>query len=327
MTPSPRATSSVPTRRGGGKRRRGAGLVFGALALLAGLAALAWAGPAPAQGVLAEAQGRRLALLVGLGSFADPAFTKLAYAHNDVKAMHDWLTSPQGGGFAQADVRVLLDGQATRGAILREAEAIAAQARPEDLVLLYFSTHGFYTPDQVVGIVAHDTRATGELDSSGSPIVFRSQSLTRDDLYAYLRRLRARRQAVIVDVCHGGQLAGESSASRPPAEARIAAEETSDRPREDAPEPAADAEKTTLVLASCLGSERAWESGELQSSIFTHYILTGLKENGGDLVAAFNLAREETDRQARCEKGFCQTPYLVRQPPDRGFSLAPPREG
>jgi uncharacterized caspase-like protein len=273
-------------------------------------------------------KARRLALLVGVGKFVDPAFTKLIYAHNDVKAVHQWLTSPKGGGFSQADVRVLLDEQATRAAIMREAEAIAAQAQPEDLVLLYFSTHGFFTPDQVVGIVCHDTRATGQLDAYGSPIVFRSQSLTRDDLYVYLRRLSARRQAVIVDVCHGGQLAGESSSSRPSAEARAAAEETSDKPREEgAAEVADDPEKTTLVLASCLGSERAWESQELESSIFTHYILRGLKESDGDLVAAFDSAREETERQARCEKGFCQTPYLVRQPPGRGFSLAPPREG
>jgi uncharacterized caspase-like protein len=233
--------------------------------------------------------------------------------------MREWLTSPGGGGFAPADVRVLLDAQATRAAILREAEAIAEQARPEDLVLLYFSTHGFFTPDQVVGIVCHDTRPTGHFDAYGSPIVFRSQSLTKDDLYLYLKRLPAARRAVIVDVCHGGQLAGESSPALDPGLA--AASLPAPGELDAAP---AGPERITLVLASCLGSERAWESQELESSIFTHYVLQGLKKSGGDLLAAFNLAREETERQALCEKGFCQTPYLVAQPPGRGLSLAPP---
>jgi uncharacterized caspase-like protein len=328
MTPPRRAKSLSRPSRGIGGWARAAGLAVSAavsaLAVLILLAPLALARPAQAE------PGRRVALLVGLGEFADSAFTSLAYAHNDVEAMRKWLLSPKGGGFAASDVHVLLDAQATRAAIMREAESLAAQAGPDDLVLLYFSTHGFFTPDQVVGIVCYDTRATGRVDASGSPIVFRSQSLTRDDLYLYLHRLPARRQAVIVDVCHGGQLAGDAlPAQAAGPTARVAAEDTSDQPKAADPGTAPDnADLVTLVLASCLGSERSWESQELNASIFTHYIIEGLKEKDGDLVAAFGLAQEETERQSRCEKGFCQTPYLVRQPPGRGLSLAPPpREG
>ncbi len=317
MTPLTHPRKSPRAKLGGRRWWWPAGFFVACLAIAVALAAAmpAWAGQdaQAATDHLGAQGGRRLALLVGVGSFADPAFTSLSYAHNDVAAMQKWLTSPEGGGFRKRDVTVLLDGQATRAAIMGQAQRLAEQTGPEDLVLLYFSTHGFLTTEQVAGVVCYDTRSTGHLDSSGSPIVFRDQSLTRDDLYHFLAGLPAQRRAVIVDICHGGQLAGEKT----PAEANTTGGErvqASGNPM-----------RTTLVLASCLGSERSWESRELESSIFTHYILEGLKKFHGDLVAAFNLAREETERQSKCEKGICQTPYLVRQPPDRGLSLAPPR--
>jgi hypothetical protein len=125
----------------------------------------------------------RLTLLVGQGTFAGPAFSKLVYdAHNDSKTLHEWLTSPQNGGLTPADVRVLLDAPATRAAILREAERISELAHPGDLVLLYFF-YGFFTPERVGDIVYPDSRATGYIDANSSPIVLRSQSLSKDDRY------------------------------------------------------------------------------------------------------------------------------------------------
>ncbi len=274
------------------------------------LAALLAAGAAPPLAAQAEAPPRRLALLVGLGSFDDSSFPDLAYAGNDVDRLGQWLASSEGGGFKPQNIQVLKDRQATRAAILARAEELVRASRPQDMVLLYFSTHGFLTPDKVVGIVAYDSQATKGSGPFGSPLVRRDSVLTRADLYDFLERLPAKRRAVIVDVCHGGQLLGQEGDAWTPAS--------------PAAEPPA---KTTLILASCLGSERAWESKELKASIFTHYLLEGLNQSRGDLVAAFAHARAQTERQAVCEKDTCQTPYLVESPPGSGLVLSPATGG
>ncbi len=263
---------------------------------------------APATPAGAE-DGRRLALLVGVGSFGDRALPDLDYAHRDVSLVRNWLLDPQGGGFAPGDVRVLLDEQATRAGVLAAAEAMARRAGPEDLVLLYFSSHGFYTQDQVVGIVCHDTRPTGQTGPQGGPIVERGTALTRDDLYAYLARLQSRQRVVIVDACHSADL------TEP------------ERPAQRDDTPPRDERGITLVLASCLQAQRAWESNELGASIFTYFILEGLKVNGGDLVRAFLHAQRETERQAQCEKGWCQTPYIIMLPSQGKLLLGPEHEG
>lgn len=257
----------------------------------------------------AAAQGGRLALLVGIGSFASGALPDLDYAHRDVALVRGWLLDPQGGNFAARDVTVLEDGQATKAGILAAAAAMARRAQPDDLVLLYFSSHGFYTQDQVVGIVCHDTRPTGQTSPQGGPIVERETTLTRDDLYAYLADLQARRRVVIVDACHSADLTEPDRA--------LARDDT----------PPRDQRGTTLVLASCLQAQRAWESNELGASIFTYFILEGLRASGGDLVRAFLHAQRETERQAQCEKGWCQTPYLIMLPSQGRLVLGPDHEG
>lgn len=269
------------------------------------LCVLALAAPAQA--------GRRLALLVGVGQFADSALPELSYAGQDVDLVRSWLVDPNGGGFAPGEVSILRDEKATRAAILAATARLAAATGPDDLVLLYFSSHGFYTQDQVVGIVCHDTRTTGQTGPQGSPIVDRSTALTRDDLYGFLKQLPARQRAVIVDACHSAELTEPPGPGLP----APAAEE----------DPPGGPSRVTLVLASCLEAQKAWESKELGASIFTYFILEGLKANGGDLVGAFLHAKRQTEQQAQCEKGWHQTPYIVMLPAGGRLLLSPDREG
>ncbi|MFH1059980.1 MAG: caspase family protein [Pseudomonadota bacterium] len=280
-------------------RRRAAVMALGVLLLLA-LAV-------PAQA------GRGLALLVGVGRFADPALPDLTYAGQDVDMVRTWLADPLGGGFAQGDITVLRDGQATRTAVQAAIARLAAAAGPNDLVLLYFSSHGFYTQEQVVGIVCHDTHTTGAFSAQGSPIVDRSTALTRDDLYGFLRDLPARQRAVIVDACHSAELTEPLDQALP---GSLTAEDPPGWPS-----------RVTLVLASCLEAQKAWESKELGGSIFTYFLLEGLRANGGDLVGAFQHAKRQTEQQAQCEKGWCQTPTIVMLPADGRLLLRLGREG
>ncbi len=308
----------------GGRRLR-LGVML-ALAWLLGLAAAASPPSPPAPPSPPPAQGRRLALVVGVGSFQDPAFEPLRYAVADARRVAAYLTDPKGGGFSPRQVAVLIDRQATRANILAQAERLVRKARPADLVFVYFSTHGFFTRERVMGIVCYDSHATGERGPFG-PVVAGDSVLTRKDLYRLLRRLPAQRRAVVLDTCHGAAATGglaslprDDSAGYPP-----------ESDLEAGPDPAAGTgageDGVTLILASCLGRQKAWESRELGASIFTYYLLQGLRRLGGDLVQAFFYSQERTSRQATVEKGWCQTPYMIHLPPWRRLVLAPPGKG
>lgn len=268
------------------RRRIGARLAA-ALAMLLALGSLA---VAPA---MAQEPGRRLAVVLGVSRFADWSIPNLAAARGDALAVAAWLTDPAGGGFDPAGVHLLLDSQATRQNILAAMDKLVAEARPQDLVFIYLSTHGFFTADQVLGIVCHDSQATGEITEQG-PVVKADTVLTRVQLHRFLGRLRARRRAVVVDICYGQ--AAVRGLARLTTKPRFAPG------------------TTTLILVSSTQGQRSWESAELGASVFTHYLLQGLRRLGGDLRRAFAYARQRTTARVRREKGYQQTPYLVAVP-------------
>ena len=100
-----------------------------ALALLA-LAILA---PQPAWAA-------KRALLVGVGDYTDPRVSDLQGPPHDVAVLRDALV--RHGGFADADITVLLDGEATRNGILEAIDRLGHASQGGDFVLIYLSGHG-----------------------------------------------------------------------------------------------------------------------------------------------------------------------------------------
>lgn len=271
------------------------------------------------------AQGRDFALLVGVGAFRDQAFEPLRYAADDARQVAAYLSDPQGGGFVPQDVVVLLDEEATRANILAHTERILSLAKPRDTVLLYFSSHGAYTQERQASVVCHDSRATDRGGAHG-PIVSAPSALVRDDLHDFLRRLPARKRAVVLDVCHGADATAGLSPPTAGLKGHPPGSET-ETGADRAAGLAAGEDQITLILASCLGRQRAWESRQLGASIFTYYLIQGLRRHKGDRAAAFYYAQERTDRQSTQEKGWCQTPYIIQNPAWRRLILGRAEKG
>ena len=81
---------------------------------------------------------RKLALVVGISRFKDPGISALRYTSADARAVGEALEQ-----YSQFDsVKMLLDEEATRRGILTEIEQLAKIAEPDDLVVLYVSSHG-----------------------------------------------------------------------------------------------------------------------------------------------------------------------------------------
>jgi hypothetical protein len=80
------------------------------------------------------------ALLIGISKYPFlPTTKQLSYARKDAEDVRDILV--KSFGFPAANVKVLLDGDATKANIEAELDALS-RAKPTDRVLVFFSGHG-----------------------------------------------------------------------------------------------------------------------------------------------------------------------------------------
>jgi hypothetical protein len=98
---------------------------------------------------------------------------------------------------SESDQLVLPDSLATRDAFLGGLAQIAANARPEDVVLIFFSGHGNQVPEDSTG-------AERELDDLDETIVFYDQPLLDDQLVSAVAPIRAQTIILAIDACHSG---------------------------------------------------------------------------------------------------------------------------
>ncbi len=108
---------------------------------------------------MSKGEGRRLALLVGNGTYKDGSVTRLQKPAVDVRELARVLKQPEIGGFD--DVRILIDKDLNE---VHEAIELFFRGRiDKDLLLLYYSGHGLRKGDQLYLAMA-DTK--GDLPSS-----------------------------------------------------------------------------------------------------------------------------------------------------------------
>jgi len=146
---------------------------------------------------------RKHALLVGVSDYSALRQRLPDWSVSDLKGVRADLAnmgqSLHGMGFQSDDVTVLLDAQATSGAVRRELMKLAARAEEDDLVLIAMSCHG----------------GDKDLCPSGFGLPVLSDFTGPDDpnaidfwqLQSLVANLPARRVVLIVDTCHSGGVA------------------------------------------------------------------------------------------------------------------------
>src|SRR5438270_2029022 len=82
------------------------------------------------------------ALVVGISRFQNPAIRQLQFSAKDAKDLAAVLTDPQVGRFRQDHLKLLTVEEATVDGIRTAMNEIVGNSRKEDLVLIYFSSHG-----------------------------------------------------------------------------------------------------------------------------------------------------------------------------------------
>lgn len=299
------------------------------------------AGPAAADDTPPGPVAARHALVVGVGRFKG-GVTPLQYASKDALDVYTYLVDPAGGNFRAEDVVLLRDEHATRANVQRALDEIRRRAREDDLVLVYFSSHGT-PPDKygAVNVVTHDSEVRPR------ERIWQT-SLTEDALREFVQGLRAKRLVLVLDACYsngaysqiagflpggGKSLAAGDDEGQGRSRQRLAAwvggakdltvEPEEAAARTAAAKGAASGWGKVLISASDSG-ERSWESDELRNSVFTRYFVDGLRANRGAVREAFEYSRPLVRQQVKREKGaeVDQTPQVAANRRGWDMSLA-----
>lgn len=242
----------------------------------------------------------KFALVVGVGRFADPAIPPLHFAAKDAADLGRLLIDPHAGRFSEKNVYVLTDEQATRANILKALNEIVLRAGADDLVLLFFSTHGSPRKDglglQGVGyIIAHDTT---EKEMFVNSIEF-------ENLREKVALIAARRKVLLLDTCYSGQVRGKGLLLE-------------GHGIESATAKMFLSGEGTYVITSSRDDEVSYESERLKNGYFTHFLLEALREGPEPPTIRevyARLSRDVRDAVAR-DKQAAQNPRIF--PEDQG---------
>jgi WD40 repeat protein len=201
-------------------------------------------------------------LAVGVNDYEDPAFN-LGFARPDAEAVAHFFEQRGRRLFAVVNAVTLVDRSATRAGIRAALEALAARARPEDLVLVYLAGHGVGLGQQFY-FLPHEMRREADEDAA-----VRKYGLPAPELGDILRRTRALKQVLVLDACH--------SETALPLLAKLTVFRGLSAGEHKAIQMLARATGVHLIAASTK-QQYAFEVPELGHGILTYALLSGLGE-------------------------------------------------
>ena len=141
---------------------------------------------------------RKIALVIGVGTYQDKAFPALKWAEKDALEVGRILADPEYGGFDRV-VRLTGPEEVQRDRILAELVSLQRDLRRQDTLVVYASSHGTMTLDAQgephLYLVAADTR----------PNDLRGSAIELAELQRFFSVLRAERKALILDACYNGE--------------------------------------------------------------------------------------------------------------------------
>lgn len=202
--------------------------------------------------------GRYYAVCIGLSEFTDPEISHLPFAANDAEDVADMLY--RRGGIPKDSIRTLINSQATKANIESALEGFLSKAGPDDVIILYWSGHGFPQPDNPKNVyfACYDTRLHRPFTG------YRMDKVRRS-----LEEKNAAHVLVMADTCHAGNIVTRGI--------KVTAKDISIMP-------AVDEMKTRQTIpegmAFLLGADvdrKAVEISSWSHGAFTHILLKGLE--------------------------------------------------
>ena len=218
------------------------------------------------------------ALIVGIADYMHNITKLPATVRKDARDIRDLLIDPQHCGYPPDNVRLLLDGQATREGMLGALSDLAARAEPTSAVLIYISSHGGHVTSGA-GVGEYLLPADAVL-LSGEPLA--RTAISGTEFTEALRAISARKVLVIFDCCHSGGIGQPKDATAPLVKVGIP----------DAYYERLASGRGRAILSSSRDSEYSYVLSAAANSLFTQHLLGGLRggvpsEDG--LIRVFDL--------------------------------------
>lgn len=194
----------------------------------------------------------KYALVIGNTEYTDPGLAQLTAPGRDAEDLAHILKDQEIGAFD--DVNILLN---QPSAVVSEAiDEFFSQKKPDDLLILFFSGHGVRDELGALYLAVKNTIRSR----------LRSTAIKSDFIRDAMDQSRSKRQVLILDCCNSGAFAHGTKAAIGTS-IGIAS--------------AFDAGYGRVILTATDSTQFAWEGdkviGETSNSLFTHYLVKGLK--------------------------------------------------
>lgn len=227
------------------------------------------------------------ALVIGISQFQDSSMN-LQYPAKDATDFYNYLINE--AHFAKDHVRLLLNENATRENILSQVgdRWLPRVVAPDDLVVIYISSHGSPSSMDVAGanyVVAHNTDRE-QLYATGVPM----------DAFAQMIKARVHtdRVVLILDACHSG--------SAKTAEKGLLRRHNFDTN-------ALALGEGQLVICSSAPDQVSWESKRYSNGVFTHHLIDSLRKQP-KMKESYELLKQQVQNEVLTDRGELQIPAL-----------------
>ncbi len=201
-------------------------------------------------------------LAVGVSNYKDKNIS-LIYPSEDAKAISSALRESAKSLYGAVHIETLLNEQASRVSIKKKLSEIAASAKSDDTVILYFAGHGDTEKDEYY-FLSYDSDIT---DLSRTALAVK-------DLSGFAKTAAAGKIAVFLDTCKSGAAAkhiGAIAMARGIEERKIIASLAKER---------------GIVVFSAAGNDQsAFEISKLKHGVFTYCMLDYLKNKRNDVAS------------------------------------------
>jgi uncharacterized caspase-like protein len=233
------------------------------------------------------------ALVIGISNFKDSSIN-LKYAAKDATDFKNFLVTTE--KFKPDHVKLLTDESASRDNIIGMLgdKWLANRVKPDDLVIVYVSSHGSSATTEAGGtnfLVAYDTNKNSLL-ATGIPMQWLT-SIVSD-------QVQSDRIILIMDVCHSGAVGeGQKALTRTvgldPNVMKIG--------------------KGQMILCSSLAEQVSWESKGYENSVFTRRLMEALQtdKDKTTMMEAYKRLKVMVESEVLQDRGNLQTPLLVNK--------------
>ena len=203
---------------------------------------------------------------IGVSQYENQTIPSLKYPDNDAFGMFSFWKSPEGGALDDEHSEVLVDDAATKAMVLHSLKSVFSKAKENDLAIFFFSGHGLKGSFLPTDYDGDDIR------------------IYHTEINKILAECPAKNKLVIADACHSGSyMAAKGMKDNHPTK-----ENTQHYFNE-----LSKAQPGIVYLLSSQADEESLEVSTLHNSVFTYFLLRGLKgeanSNGDNIVTIKEL--------------------------------------